>query len=173
MAMKLLASDAGASAKANTSYFAGVLGAPIRQAPTCSGSTTSINDLRNPLSSSARRLMRPDAHNPPIFCLEPPIGIAVTYLIRENLRSPKFGVRFRPCRVQWAPVPKTTIYEHSHPRSTKHNICDSAGLSQHLHVNSVAETSRVKLTAQSRLGGCILLPDSPHTTACLRCGWYC
>jgi len=46
----------------------------------------------------------------------------VAFLVFCELRHPIIPIRFRKCRVSWAPVPKASIHEHSYPRARENDI---------------------------------------------------
>ena len=73
-------------------------------------------------------LVLPDPHDPPAVGLQARNGVAIALLIREDFRSPKIGVRFRPCRMKRTSMPEATVNKDSYPRTTKCNIRDSTWL---------------------------------------------
>jgi hypothetical protein len=57
--------------------------------------------------------MLPNPNDQPASLRETPIRIFVPFLVRFDLATPEFGIRFRPSTVHGAAVPEASINENS------------------------------------------------------------
>jgi hypothetical protein len=58
-----------------------------------------LDDLGDPRCGFAWNFMRPDPHHPPPVGEQARVSIAITLLVGEDLRAPKFGILLGPRRV--------------------------------------------------------------------------
>lgn len=115
--------------------------------------------------------MSPDPDDFPIVGTEASIGVAITRLVRGDLRPPKFGVPRWPRRVLRATMPETAIDKNRHSWTHKSYVCNPAWPGQHGNLEPIPQPHCKELTPQCRLGRSILLTDSLHPSPRLRRRW--
>lgn len=107
-------------------------------------------------------LMFPDANDLPPGIDELAVGVPVPGDVPRDLASPELGIPGRRPMMFDAPVPETTIKEHSDLRSRENQIGSPTKLRQRLRVNAVSQTQRVYGRPQSQFRTGVLPPVAPH-----------
>ena len=76
-----------------------------------------MNDPCNLLSCPCHVFVLPEPQHPPARGLECVRGVSVPLDVPLDLVTPPLGIRLRPGPVNWATVPKASIYEHGNSRA--------------------------------------------------------
>ena len=64
----------------------------------------------------------PNPKNQPPCLQKTPVGIFVSLLVRFDLATPEFSIRFRPCAMRGAAMPKASVNENSDTSRYEGNV---------------------------------------------------
>ena len=98
------------------------------------------NEFRNKVCRRNQVIMFPSTKDQLASFRETPICISVSFLVRFDLTSPEFGIRFWPSTVRGAAVPEASINEYSDTGRNKSQVGTTKQARQKLVVDTVAES---------------------------------
>ena len=82
----------------------------------------------------------PNPKDQPACLQKTPVRILVPLLVRFDLATPEFGIRFRPGAMRGAAVPEASINEYSDTGRNKSQVGTTKQARQKLVVDTVAES---------------------------------
>lgn len=113
--------------------------------------------------------MLPEPEHRPAGISQKPVGLVVTVAISLDLRRPIPGIRARRRAMLLAPVPVTTVHEHSHLRTGEHQVSAPIQAGERTSIDPIAETQRVSGAADRELGSSVPTSVAHHRrTGCRR-----
>jgi hypothetical protein len=83
--------------------------------------------------------MFPDSDDAPARFCEPGLGVDIPSHVSFDLFVPEIGIAHGGTIVFWAAVPETSVYEDSHFRTRKDDVCGTAELRDGPDTDPVAQ----------------------------------
>ena len=149
---KMLMRDSGALTGATSRYCSAV-------------SSAMVHSRRDRIRRCERIVMFPDDDHLPTGCLQTGRGLGVASDVRGEFLVPVIDVLAGPTAVVWTSVPEASMDEDRDPSPSEYDIRSPSRTADRGEVDSITETTSMKLRAQSELWSGVTTPIRDHRRA--------